>query len=71
MLYHYGLLVVGRHTVSSTHPWHPPADLPAHVEERLSIRIAQGDIRSVIATGGDMVPGTWKLSAQWSNHGGQ
>jgi hypothetical protein len=53
--------VIGHQTVSITHPLHPPADLPEHVEECLSILIAQVDIRPVIVTGGDMVQSTRKL----------
>ena len=62
------LIVIGHQTVSITHPLHPSADLPEHVEERLSILLAQVDIRPVIAPGGDMVQSTRKLYAQWSSH---
>ena len=65
------MIVVGHPTVGIAHPLHPPADLPEHVEECLSTLIAQGDIRPVIATGGDMVQSTRKLYAQWSSHGDQ
>src|SRR4030095_4226652 len=62
-------IVVGNQTVGITHPLHPLADLPEHVEECLSILIAQVDIRPIIATGGNMVQSTRKLYAQWSSHG--
>jgi len=57
-------IVVGHQTAGITHPLHPLADLPEHVEECLSIRIAQVDVRPVIATGGGVVQSTQKLYAQ-------
>jgi hypothetical protein len=62
------VIVVGHQAVAIAQPSHPPADLTEDMEERLSVPIIQVNRCTAIATGGDMIHRTRKLSAQWSRH---
>ena len=61
------MIVVRHQTVGITNPLHPAADLHQDIDKGLSVTMVQVNIRPSIATGGDMVQGTWKFSAQQSN----